>query len=318
MTNLDSVLKSRDITLPTKSHLVKTMVFPVVMCGCESWTIKKAEHGRIDASELCCWKWLLRVLWTIRRSNQSILKEINPDCSVEGLILKLKLQYFGHLMWTDSLEGEETLKTGGEGDDRGWTGWMTSRTHVRHEREFEQAPGDDEGHRSLVCCNPLGQKESDMSEWVNNARPRGSFNVCNVVVQLLSVPSSLWSHGLQAHQASLPFTVSGSLLRLMSIELVMASNHFIHCCPLLLPSIFPSIRVFSSESALSIRWPKYCSFNFSISSSNGNSRLISFRIGMQYNALKWWNSKYCLGKKNERRKESCWWRGDTGALHGVS
>ena len=98
MTNLDSILKSRDITWPTKVHLVKAMVFPVVMYGCESWTIKKAEHQRIDAFELWCWKRLLRVPWTARRSNQFILKEIRPGCSLEGLILKLKLQYFGHLM----------------------------------------------------------------------------------------------------------------------------------------------------------------------------------------------------------------------------
>ena len=98
MTNLDSILKSRDITLPTKVRLVKAVVFPVVMYGCESWTIKKAEHQRIDAFELWCWRRLLRVPWTARRSNQSILKEISPDCSLEGLVLKLKLQYFGHLM----------------------------------------------------------------------------------------------------------------------------------------------------------------------------------------------------------------------------
>ena len=98
VTNLDSILKSRDITLPTKVHLVKAMVFPVVMYGCDIWTIKKAEHRRIDAYEQCCWRRLLRVPWTARRSNQSILKEISPGCSLEGLMLKLKLQYFGQLM----------------------------------------------------------------------------------------------------------------------------------------------------------------------------------------------------------------------------
>ena len=98
MTNLDSILKSRDITLLTKVCLVKAMVFPAAMYGCESWTVKKAEHQRIDAFELWCWRRLLRVLWTARRSNQSILKEISPGCSLEGLILKLKLQYFGHMM----------------------------------------------------------------------------------------------------------------------------------------------------------------------------------------------------------------------------
>ena len=105
MTNLDSILKSKDITLPTKVHLVKAMVFPVVVNGCESWTIKKAEHWRIDAFELWCWRRLLRVPWAARRSNQSILKEISPGCSLEGLMLKLKLQYFGHLMrWVNSLK----------------------------------------------------------------------------------------------------------------------------------------------------------------------------------------------------------------------
>ena len=117
MTNLDSILKSRDTTLSTKVHLVKAMVFPVVMYGCESWTVKKAERPRSDAFELWCWRRLLRVPWTSRRSNQSILKEISPGCSLEGLMLKLKLQYFGHLMRrVDSLE--KTLMLGGIGDRR--------------------------------------------------------------------------------------------------------------------------------------------------------------------------------------------------------
>ena len=117
VTNLDSMLKSRDITLPTKVRLVKAMVFLVVMYGCEIWTVKKAEHRRIDAFELWCWRRLLRVPWTARRSNQSILKEIGPGCSLEGLMLKLKLQYFGHLMRrVDSLE--TTLMLGGIGGRR--------------------------------------------------------------------------------------------------------------------------------------------------------------------------------------------------------
>ena len=111
MSNLDSILKNRDITLPTKVHLVKAMVFPVVMYGCESWTVKKAECRRIDGFDLWCWRRLLRVPGTARRSNQSILKEISPGCSLEGLVLKLKLQYFGHLMWrADSFE--KTLMLG--------------------------------------------------------------------------------------------------------------------------------------------------------------------------------------------------------------
>ena len=117
MTNLDSILKSRDITLPTKVHLVKAMVFPVVMCGCESWSTKKTECQRIDAFELWCWRRLLRVPWTARRSNQSTLKELSPGCSLEGLMLKLKLQYFSHLMRRiDSLE--KTLMLGGIGGRR--------------------------------------------------------------------------------------------------------------------------------------------------------------------------------------------------------
>ena len=123
MTNLDSILKRRDITLPTKVLLVRAMVFPVVMYGCESWTVRKAEHQRVDAFELWCWRRLLRVPWTARRSNQSILKEISPGISLEGMKLKLKLQYFGHLMRrVDSLEKTlmlEGLGAGGERDDRG-------------------------------------------------------------------------------------------------------------------------------------------------------------------------------------------------------
>ena len=132
MTELDSILKSRDITLPTKFHLVKAMAFPAVMYGCESWARKKAEHRRTDAFELWCWRRFLRVSWTARRSNHSILKEISPEYSLEGLMLKLKFQYFSHLMWrTDSLIKRpwclEKLKAGGEEDNRGWDSWMTLR-----------------------------------------------------------------------------------------------------------------------------------------------------------------------------------------------
>ena len=129
MTNTDSILKSKNITLLTKVHLVKAMVFPVVMYGCESWTIKEAEHWRIDAFELWCWRRLLRVLWTARRWNQSILKEISPKYSLEGLMLKLKLTLAN--WWEELTHWKrpwcwEGLKAGGEGDGRGWEGWMTS------------------------------------------------------------------------------------------------------------------------------------------------------------------------------------------------
>ena len=132
MTNLDNILKSREITFPTKVHLFKAMIFPVVMYGCGSWTIKKAEHQRIDAFELWCWRRLLRVPWTARRSNPSILKEISSEYSLEGLMLKLKLQYLA--TWCEELTHWkrpwcwERLKAGGEGDDRGWNGWMASPT----------------------------------------------------------------------------------------------------------------------------------------------------------------------------------------------
>ena len=133
MTNLDSILRSRDITLPTEVHLVKAMVFPIVMYGCESWTIKKAECWRTDAFELWCWRRLLRVSWTARRSNQSILKEISPGCSLEGRMLKLKLQYFGHLMRRAEKGLKrpwcwERLRAGREGYNRGWDGWIASPT----------------------------------------------------------------------------------------------------------------------------------------------------------------------------------------------
>ena len=131
MTNLDSILKSRDITLPRKAHLIKSVVFPVVTDGCESWTIKKAECRRIDAFELWCWRRLLRVPWTARRPNQSILKEISPEYSLEGLMLELRPQYFGHLLQKTHLKRPwcwERLKVGGEGDNIVRDGWMASPT----------------------------------------------------------------------------------------------------------------------------------------------------------------------------------------------
>ena len=153
--------------MKVKVHIVKGMVFPVVMYGCESWTIKKAECWRIDAFELWCWRRLLRVPWTARRSNQSILKEISPGCSLKGLMLRLKLQYFGHLMGrTDSLEKPwcwERLKVG-EGDDRGWDGWMVWQTQWTW---IWAILGVGDGQRSLACCSPRGLKESDVTERLN-------------------------------------------------------------------------------------------------------------------------------------------------------
>ena len=154
MTNLDSIFRSRDITLPTKVCLVKAMVFPVVMYGCESWTVKTAECRRIDAFELWCWRRLLRVPWTARRSNQSILKEISPGCSMEGMMLKLKFQYFGHLMWrVDSLEKTDAGRDW-EQEEKGTTEDEMARWHHRlNGREFEWIPGVSDGQRGLVCCS---------------------------------------------------------------------------------------------------------------------------------------------------------------------
>ena len=165
MTYLDSILKSRDITLPTKFCLVKTMIFPVVMYGCESWTIKKAERWRIDAFELWCWRRLLKVPWIARRFNQSILKEISPEYLLEGLMLNLKLQYLGHLMHRpDSLEKDPHTgkdwkpkeKRTTENEMVGWHHWLNGH-------EFEQIPRDSGGQRSLARYSLWGHKELDMT-----------------------------------------------------------------------------------------------------------------------------------------------------------
>ena len=177
MTNLDSIFKSRDITLPTKVCLVKAMVFPVVMYGCESWTVKKAECRRMDAFELWCWRRLLRVPWTARRANQSILKEISPGCSLEGMMLKLKLQYFGHLAksWlvgknsgTGRDWGQEEKGTT-EDEMAGWHHWLDGR-----ESEWTAGVGDGQG--GLACCDAWGRKESDTTEWLNWTDPHSLHN----------------------------------------------------------------------------------------------------------------------------------------------
>ena len=180
MTNLDSILKIRDITLLTKVHTVKAMVFPVVMYRCESWTIKKGEHQRTSAFKLWCWRRLLRVPWTVRRSNQSILKQINSEYSLEGLMLKLKLklQYLGHLMQRpNSLEETwswEGLRAGGKGVTEeemvGWHHWLSGY-------EFELALGDSGGQGSLVCCSLWDCKESDKAEWLNNSNVENTYDL---------------------------------------------------------------------------------------------------------------------------------------------
>ena len=194
MTNLDSLLKSRDITLPTKVRLVKTMVFPVVMYRC-TWTIKKAEHWRIDAFELWCWRRLLRVPWTARRSNQSIIKEISPGCSFEGLMLKLKLQIVWQpdakswLIWKDPVARKDwgqAEKGMTEDESVGWH-------HRLDGNGFGWTPGVGDGQGGLVCCGSLAHKESDMIQRLNWTEPnwttiKEEINIKTMILQKFNTP----------------------------------------------------------------------------------------------------------------------------------
>ena len=182
-----NILKSRDITLATKVYLVKIMVFPVVLYGWESWTIKKAEHWRIDIFELWCWRRFLRVPWTARRSNQFLLKDLNPEYSLEGLMLKLKFQSFGHLMWradsfekTLMLEKIEGRRRRGATEDEmvGWHHWLNGH-------EFEQTSGDSEGQGSLACFSPSVCKELDTTEWLNSNNKLLVPDTIVIIVEIL-------------------------------------------------------------------------------------------------------------------------------------
>jgi len=188
MTNLDSILQSRDITLPTKVCLVKAVVFPVVMYGCESWTIKKGEHRRTDIFELWCWRRLLRVPWTARTSNQSMLKEINPEYPLKGVMLKLKLQYFGHLMRrSDSLKNTLMLEKI-EDKTRSWWQMMRWLDGIMTQRTWICANSGKQG--GLVCCSPWDHKEFYMTELMNK------YNKYQRVFCLCSLIGVLWCHVL--------------------------------------------------------------------------------------------------------------------------
>ena len=161
MTKLDSIFKSRDITFSTKVHLVKATVFPAVVYGCESWTVTKAECQRIDAFEVWCWRRLLRVPWTARTSNLSILKEISPGCSLEGMMLKMKLHYFGHLMWRELIGKHSDAGRDWGRRRRGWQRmrWLDEWHHWLDGHEFEWTPGVGDGQGGLACCDSWGHKE---------------------------------------------------------------------------------------------------------------------------------------------------------------
>ena len=220
MTNLDSILKSRDTTLPTNVHLVKAVVIPVVMYGCESWTVKKAEHWRIDAFELWCWRRLLRVPWTARRSSQSILKEISPGCSLDGLMLKLGtpvLQPPHAKSWLTGKDPNAGRDWGQE--EKGTTEDEMAGWHHRLDgHEFEWTPGVGDGQGGLVCCNSWGRKESDTTERLNWTEGSDSS-----LSYTLSSSFTVWLWGWDKVQNTLPYLSLSTVVTLWPCVLMLGA-----------------------------------------------------------------------------------------------